>query len=211
MEVARALWYGFLRILAQPLFCALLGYRAFGRENIPRHGGVLIVSNHQSYMDPLLIGVGLGRQVHFMARQSLFYKSTLFRWLITSLNAFPLKDEGRDVGAIKEAIRRVRLGHVVLVFPEGTRTRDGSIGDIHPGIEVIAQRAGSPIVPVVIHGAFEAWPRTSKLFRLRPIKVAFGMPLYLNCSGRGLAEEIRARMTELQGFLKRNRKPCRQG
>lgn len=203
VEAVRAIWYGFLRILVQPLFCTLLKYRAFGREHVPRKSGVLIVSNHQSYMDPLLIGVGLARQVHFMARSSLFYKSTPFRWLILSLNAFPLKDEGRDPGAIKEAIRRIKGGNIVLIFPEGTRTYDGSIGEIHPGIEVIAHRTGLPVVPAVIQGAFEAWPRSKKLFRLWPIKVAFGLPIYYNGSRGGLAQEVKLRMLELQGLLRR--------
>lgn len=197
-EVLRALWYGFLRILAQPLFCAILRYRAYGRENIPRHGGVLIVSNHQSYMDPMLIGVGLQRQIHIMARKSLFYKSIFFRWFIESLNAFPLNEGGRDSGALREAIRRLTSGNVVLVFPEGTRTWDGSIGELHSGIGLIAQRSGSPVVPAVIHGAYEAWPRTRKLFRFKPIQVVFGTPLYWNGPEKGFSQRVKQEMLELQ-------------
>lgn len=200
-EVLRAIWYGFLRILAQPLFCVLLRYRAYGRENIPCRGGVLIVSNHQSYMDPLLIGVGLPRQINIMARQSLFYKNILFRWLIESLNAFPLKEGGMDTGGLREAIRRLTSGGIVLVFPEGTRTWDGTIGELHPGIEFLAHRSGTPVVPAVIHGAYEAWPRTRKLFRLRPIKVAFGSPLYWDGPGRGLLQRVRQEMLSLQTSL----------
>ncbi|MFN3467941.1 MAG: lysophospholipid acyltransferase family protein, partial [Candidatus Brocadiales bacterium] len=171
---------------------------AYGRENIPCRGGVLIVSNHQSYMDPLLIGVGLQRQIHIMARQSLFYKNILFRWLIESLNAFPLKDGGRDTGGLKEAIKRLASGNIVLVFPEGTRTWDGAIGELHSGVELIAHRSGSPVVPAVIHGAYEAWPRTRKLFRLRPIKVVFGSPLYWDGTEREFSQRIRQEMLDLQ-------------
>ncbi|MFQ5863008.1 MAG: lysophospholipid acyltransferase family protein [Candidatus Brocadiales bacterium] len=204
MEVLRAIWYSFLRILAQVMFPAFLRYRSFGRKNVPHRGGVLIVCNHQSYADPLLIGVGLDRQIHIMARRSLFHKNIFFRWLIQSLNAFPLKDNGVNVGAIKEAIKRIKEGNIVLIFPEGTRTRDGSIGEIHPGIAVIANRAGSPVVPAVIHGAFEAWPRTRKFFRLRPkIKVAFGKPLYFDSSPEEFKEEVVSSMRKLQDFLKR--------
>lgn len=192
-----------MRILAQVMFPAFLRYRSFGRKNVPRRGGVLIVSNHQSYMDPLLIGVGLDRQIHIMARRSLFHKNIFFRWLIQSLNAFPLKDDGIDVGAIKEAIRRIKKGNIVLIFPEGTRTRDGSIGEIHRGIAMIANRTGSPVVPAVIHGAFEAWPRTRKMFRLRPIRVAFGRPLYYNNSAEEFREKVFSDMLMLQGLLRR--------
>lgn len=206
-EVLRALWYGLLRILAQPLFCALLRYRAYGRENIPCQGGVLIVSNHQSYMDPILIGVGLPRQIHSMARQSLFYKSALLRWFMESLNAFPLKEGGRDSGGIREAINRLAAGKIVLIFPEGTRTWDGSIGELYPGIELIAHRSGSPVIPAVIHGAYEAWPRTRKLFRFKPIKVAFGPPLYWDGPESGLSQRIKQGMLDLQTPMRENRSP----
>ncbi len=207
-ELLRALWYGFIRILASPLFCTLLKYRAYGRENIPRHGGVLIVSNHQSYMDPLLIGVGIPRQIHIMARESLFYKSVWFRWLIESLNAFPLKEGGRDsAGGLKEAIKRLTSGNVVLVFPEGTRTWDGTIGELHPGVELIAHRSGSPVIPAVIHGAFEAWPRTRKMFWFRPIRVAFGSPLYWDGSESGFSQRIRQEMLNLQAPMRVNSNP----
>lgn len=203
MEVLRAIWYSFLRILAQLAFPALWRYRSFGRENVPRSGGVLIVCNHQSYADPLLIGVGLNRQIHIMARRSLFHKHFLFRWLILSLNAFPLNDSGVDFGAVKETIRRLKRGKMVLMFPEGTRTRDGSIGEINTGIAMIAKRSGSPVVPAVIDGAFEVWPRTRKLFRLGPdVKVAFGRPLYCNGSAEAFTEEVTSRMLELQNFLR---------
>ncbi|HCN20620.1 MAG TPA: 1-acyl-sn-glycerol-3-phosphate acyltransferase [Planctomycetia bacterium] len=203
VEVLRAVWYGFLRILAQLVFPAFWRYRSFGRENIPDSGGVLIVSNHQSYADPLLIGVGLNRQIHIMARRSLFHKHVLFRWLILSLNAFPLNNNGSDVGAIKEAIRRLKRGNLVLMFPEGTRTEDGSIGEIHPGIAAIAKRSCTPVVPAVIDGAFETWPRTRKLFRFGPaVKVAFGRPLYCDGSAEEFTKEVASDMLRLQSFLK---------
>jgi 1-acyl-sn-glycerol-3-phosphate acyltransferase len=202
VEVLRAIWYGLMGALAWIMFSAFLRYRSFGRDNVPCSGGVLIVSNHQSYMDPLLIGVGLLRQINIMARRSLFHKSVLFRWLIQSLNAFPLNDDRVDIGAMKEAIRRLKAGKIVLMFPEGTRTKDGSIGDIHPGVAVIAKRSGVPVVPAVIHGAFEAWPRTNKFFRFHPVKVAFGRPLYCNGSTEEFTRDVASSMLKLQDFLK---------
>ena len=169
--------------------------RVFGRENVPGKGGVLIASNHQSFLDPILIGVGLKRQIHYMARRSLF-KNVFFRWFIKSLNAFPVKREGMNAGAIKQAIALLRRGEVVLLFPEGTRTGDGTVGSIQSGFGMIARRAGVPLIPAVIDGAFEAWPRTRRIFRFAPIGVVFGKPL--EAKGEALNEAVAHSLAQLQ-------------
>ena len=172
--------------------------RVYGRENIPGRGGVLIASNHQSFLDPILIGVGLKRQIHYMARRSLF-KNVFFRWFIKSVNAFPVKREGVDVGAIREAMALLRRGETVLLFPEGTRTWDGTIGPIERGFGMIARRAGVPLVPAVIDGAFEAWPRTRRIFRFAPISVIFGKPL--ESKEEALSEAVARSLAQLQQKL----------
>ena len=169
--------------------------RVFGRENVPGKGGVLIASNHQSFLDPILIGAGLKRQIHYMARRSLF-KNVFFRWFIKSLNAFPVKREGMNAGAIKQAIALLRRGEVVLLFPEGTRTWDGTVGSIQRGFGMIARRAGVPLVPAVIDGAFEAWPRTRRIFRFAPISVVFGKPL--EAKGEALSQAVAHSLAQLQ-------------
>ncbi|MBM4050939.1 MAG: 1-acyl-sn-glycerol-3-phosphate acyltransferase, partial [Planctomycetes bacterium] len=100
-------WYGLSQLLLQWTFVPLFRVRLFGRANVPAEGGVLIVCNHQSFLDPMLIGMALPRPVEFLARKSLF-KNPFFGWLIRSVHALPIEREGRDVHAIKDAIRRLR-------------------------------------------------------------------------------------------------------
>jgi len=143
---------------------------------VPRAGGVLLVCNHQSYLDPVLATLALPRECHYMARDTLF-RHPLFRRLIRSLNAFPIKRGAADLAAIKETLRRLKAGHLVVAFPEATRTTDGTLGPMHTGVILLARKAGVPIVPTMILGAFESWPRHARLPRPHPVIVAYGPPM----------------------------------
>lgn len=149
---------------------------AYGLRRVPRTGGLLLFSNHQSFYDPMLAAQALSRGVHFMARDTLF-KVPLLGWLITGLNAFAVRRASADVAAMKEAVRRLQAGHPLVVFPEGTRTRDGSLGRFHFGSVLLAQRANVPIVPVYIDGAHAVWPRGRTLPRPGPIRIYYGLGL----------------------------------
>lgn len=152
-------------------------FRVFGLENLPREGGVLLASNHQSVLDPVLVASVLPREMHFMARRTLF-KNPIFRAIIVRYNAFAIERDSADVKGVKEAIRRLEAGSILLVFPEGTRTGDGTIGRMKPGIGMLAERAAVPIVPVLIDGAYEVLPKGAKLPRIRGrISLVFGKPL----------------------------------
>jgi len=189
----RVLWVA-LRALARVLFVALFRVRVFGQDNVPPEGGVLILSNHQSYLDPVLLGLGLERPVSYMARRSLF-RNRAFAWLISALNAFPVTRGGRDVRAMREAVGRLREGWCLVVFPEGTRTSDGRIGRLHAGVLSIAERAGVPVVPAVVEGAFGAWPRNGPP-RPHPIDVAYGRPILAGERGGRSREELAGRIRE---------------
>lgn len=145
-------------------------------RHVPRDGGVILASNHQSFLDPVLVAVPLHRGVTFMARDTLF-RFFPFRLLISSLGAFPVQRGTADLGAMREAIRRLEAGQALLVFPEGTRTKDGRVGRMRAGIGLLASRARVPVVPVRISGAFESWPRSSKLPRPKPVTVRYGPAL----------------------------------
>lgn len=152
-------YYHIVRFFTNWILVVYFRGRVFGLRNFPATGGVLIASNHQSFLDPVLDVLALQREGNFMARDTLFL-NPLFKRLIESLNAFPVKRGAADVGAVKEILRRLRDGRVVVVYPEGTRTLDGEIGPINSNSLTIAKKAGVAIVPTVIDGAFESWPRT---------------------------------------------------
>ncbi len=199
-------YYRFMRLLAQGAFVLYFQGRAFGRENVPSTGGVLLACTHQSFFDPITATCALHREGNYMARDTLFL-NPLFARLIGSLNAFPVKRGMGDVGAVKETLRRLKDGKVVVVFPEGTRTRDGSIGRINANSMAVAKKAGAAIVPTVIDGAFEAWPRTQFAPSPARVYVAYA-PAVLPEQMRSLSgEEIAAVVEErLHATLSRLRK-----
>jgi len=183
-------------------FCVLLlKVRVYGAGRVPRTGGLMLVSNHQSFLDPVLLGIALPRECTYMARESLF-AHPLFRGLIRSLNAFPVRRNEADIGAIKESLRRLRDGAALVIFPEGTRTTDGRIGPMLPGLAAIARKARVPIVPVLIDGMFRAWPRTRAFPGPGDVVVHYGEPImpeaYAGLSPGALMEEIRRRLVALQ-------------
>jgi len=173
---ASRLWYEFLRRVLQLAAVLLYRVRHTGYHNIPRTGGVLVVSNHQSVMDPPLVGMGCPRRMNYLARETLF-RFGPFRWLITSLDAIPIDREGVRLAGIKESLRRLKRGEMVLMFPEGTRTSDGQIQPFRPGFCALAQRSKAAILPVAVEGAFQAWPRGRRFPRPGVVHVHYGEPL----------------------------------
>ena len=168
MKVGRMrFWWWWWRLWCQALYVLLYHGRVYHTSRVPVEGGVLLLANHQSFFDPILATLALPRECHYMARDTLF-RNRWFRKLIESLNAFPVKRDTADVGAIKETLRRLKKGALVTVFPEGTRTLDGSVRPMQPGVVLIARKARVPLVPTLILGAYEAWPRHAALPRPAP-------------------------------------------
>jgi 1-acyl-sn-glycerol-3-phosphate acyltransferase len=167
--------YALVWTLCSTVLRVFFGLRTYGRSNVPRTGGLVLAVNHQSFLDPVVVGCGLTRPVHYMGRDTLFRGG--LGALIRALNSFPVKRGGADRGAVKEFIRRVRLGHPVMLFAEGTRTHDGRLGVIMPGAGGIAVRAGAPVVPTYIDGAFDAWPRHRKLPEMARLSITYGRPI----------------------------------
>ena len=164
--------YRFLRGLSRLIFKLYFRGRVLELKRVPETGGVLLACNHQSFLDPVAAALALPRECHFMARDTLF-RNPLFGRLIVYLNAFPVKRGAADISAVKEILRRLRNEAAVVVFLEATRTRDGSIGKINANSLSIAKKAGVPIVPTFIDGAFEAFPRGSRWPRPRKIRVTY--------------------------------------
>jgi 1-acyl-sn-glycerol-3-phosphate acyltransferase len=182
--LASRLWYLLLQSILQLLGVGYFRVRYWGRKNIPRTGGVLVVSNHQSHFDPPLVGMGCPRRMNYLARDTLF-RFPPFRWLIRSLDAIPIDRDGLGLNGLKESLRRLKRGEMVLIFPEGTRSRDGEIAAFRPGFTVLASRSGAAILPAAVEGAYAAWPRSQKFPRPGTIHVRYGEPI--------LPEQIRGR------------------
>lgn len=168
-------WYWVGRFACQVFTLLFFRYRAYGKENVPRQGPVILVGNHQSFLDPALCGISVKRLVTYMARDTLFRGA--FGWIIRSVNAIPIKRDQADIGAMKMVIARLREGGAVCLYPEGTRSADGRITKFKPGFGLLCRRSKASVVPVMIDGAFECWPRSKKLFSPGPIVVCFGKPL----------------------------------
>jgi 1-acyl-sn-glycerol-3-phosphate acyltransferase len=160
------------------------GFRAGGREHLPRAGPVLLVSNHQSALDPVLVGAAATRPLTYLARSTLWDNRVLGR-IITFWGAVPI-DRGFGRVGLQTVWSALDRGGVVLMFAEGTRTQTGELQPFKPGVSLVIRRLTSPIVPVGIAGAFEAWPSSRKWPRFDPligasrgrsIAVAFGSPI----------------------------------
>jgi 1-acyl-sn-glycerol-3-phosphate acyltransferase len=175
----RSLFWKTLQLVCRIMGTLMFDLKAYGTENVPPLGGVLVVSNHQSYLDPVLLGIPLRRPMSYLAKSELF-ENRYFSWLIRALNAFPVRQGAGDVGAVKETIKRLQEGYLLNNYPEGTRTEDGSIGKIEPGAALVVRRAGVPVVPVVIDGSFEAWPKSKKIFHAHPIRLMYGPPMQIS-------------------------------
>lgn len=168
-------WLGWL--LFGAAFRTVFGLRIIGKEHLVTEGPVLVASNHQSFLDPPLIGNLYHTEMVFLARKSLF--RGIFKWLYRQWNAIPVDQDQPDMSSLKSIIRKLRDGHRVLVFPEGARTLDGELDKAAPGIGLIAAKSGALIQPVRIRGAFEALPRGSARLRFSRITVTIGPPIRL--------------------------------
>ena len=168
-------WLGWMSFGAA--FRTLFGMRVIGEENLITEGPVLVASNHQSFLDPPLIGNLYKDEMVYLARKTLFTGAS--RWVYTKWNAIPVDQDRPDMASLKTIIRKLKEGHRVLVFPEGERTVDGNLGEAAPGIGLVAVKSGAPIQPVRISGARDALPRGSSRIRFARITVTVGKPIRL--------------------------------
>jgi 1-acyl-sn-glycerol-3-phosphate acyltransferase len=176
--------------------------KVYGQHHLPQTGPALVLSNHQSLLDMIALAVQLDRPMSYMARHDLFDHAGLAR-LIRKLHAFPVRQETADIGAIKEAVRRLQEGHIVNIYPEGSRTLTGEIGPMEPGAALIVRRAKVPVVPAVVWGAFEAWPRDRRIFRPHPIRVQFGPPMMLHhLRGEQVMQQVEQTLKAMYGRLR---------
>ena len=202
-------WFRFARWLCKVFCMTFFKLRIHGIENVPETGPLVLISNHQSFLDPVLCGIFLERPLYFLARDSLF--KGLFGRLITSVNTIPVKRGTADLSAMKVVIEKLRTGWGVCLFPEATRSRDGKISAFKPGFGLICRRSNAAVVPVVVDGAFEAWPRDKKLFSPgKRIDICYGECIpaekVKEMGDRKLAEYLTSTLRKMQADCRQKKK-----
>ena len=168
--------YHILHIITRPLLKSLFKFQVFGAENVPVTGGALLISNHASFSDPVFLGAAVKRNLNYMARASLFRVEPIGRFL-RSMSAFPVHLGVPDRKAIRRALQLLDGGKLMLIFGEGTRTIDGTLGEAQPGVGLIAYRTTASILPVFLDGSLEVLPKGAKMIKLAKVTVSFGKPL----------------------------------
>ena len=166
-------WYTLSKIAARFFF----SYQVLHRERLLESGPVILASNHQSYFDPPLVGICSRRDVYYLARKTLLNVPYLGP-LLPHINVIPVDRDGNDMSALKKIIRLIRAGNGVVLFPEGTRSPDGTLQSGKSGIGLIIAKSRAPVQPMRIFGSFEAFPKGSEKIHFAPITVVVGKPIY---------------------------------
>jgi len=169
------MFYWIARLLVRQLLTLCCPGPVEGATQVPAQGGALIVSNHNSHLDPPAIGCALARSVYFMAKAELF-RVPILGPMVRRLHAFPVHRDRADLAALRQAHSLLQAGELLVVFPEGTRSPDGVLGEPEPGAALIALRAGVPVVPVVVLGSEQVLPPGRAWPRRAPVTVRFGPP-----------------------------------
>ena len=164
---ANPLLYGFVRVTFQAFFLIYFRMKRIGREHIPKRGPVIIASNHRSFLDPFVIACMARRPMYYVAKKEIFQYNRLLAWALGALGAFPVDRGAGDGEFIETAKAILARGDIVLIFPEGTRTRPGALGKPKRGVGRLALETGAPVVPVAVIGT-EA---IRSGWRIRPHKV----------------------------------------
>jgi 1-acyl-sn-glycerol-3-phosphate acyltransferase len=178
-RLARVSYWAVVYFIRLCTFLYVRGPEVHGRENVPRTGGAILVSNHLNNADPCVIPGALNRRVVSMAKKEMF-KWPVVNILFLMIGAFPVDREGADLGALREAQRTVNSGLLLLMFPEGTRSRDRQLKGGFPGSALVAYRTGVPLIPVAVTGTESLkWP----FLFFRPfigpkVTIRFGPPFY---------------------------------
>ncbi len=169
-------WYLLGYSLSKALAKTFFNYRVTGAENMIEEGPCIIAANHCSFFDPPLVGVACKRAIHYLARKSLL-EWPILGPIFPELNVIPVDRKNADRSALMGAIRVVKNGGAVLIFPEGTRSPDGKLQPAQPGIGMIMAKTGAPVVPVRISGSYAVFNRDMQFPKRGFVSVAIGKPV----------------------------------
>ena len=172
--------YHFIHLLIYIITKPLFRYKAIGTRHIPKKGGAILASNHASYVDPFFVGLGVVRRINYLAKKELFSSRVTSYFLRNLFRVIPIDREQMDRTTLKTIYGHLRSNEILLMFPEGTRSYDGSLQEAKMGIGMIAYNTQAPIIPVYISGSHAILPRDAKRVHLKQCSVYFGSPVNLD-------------------------------
>jgi len=199
-------WYWTGHYLAWFVGKLLFRFRVIHRERIIREGPLIVAMNHQSYLDPPFAGIATGREMYFLARETLL-DTPFLGFLLPRMNVVPVDQEGNDRSALKALLRLLKAGKGTIVFPEGARTGDGELQPGLPGLGFVIAKTLAPVVPMRIFGAREALPRGGGRVRFVPITIVVGEPIHftkadLEPGGKELYQRLTLRVMDAIAALR---------
>jgi 1-acyl-sn-glycerol-3-phosphate acyltransferase len=208
LTVSQLIVHEFLRHSTRLIATIYFRFRVFGIANYPKEDGFLVCCNHQSHLDPVLVGLTLPRSVATVGRATLT-KFKLFGSMLRFFNLIAIDRDGGGTSGLKETIRRLKQKDTVVIFPEGTRTRDGELQAIKMGFAMLARKVKAPILPMALDGSFQAMPRSSWFIRPTRIYVVIGKPIpeseYGLLSDEELGQLLTKRIAECFNEARRRR------
>ncbi|MEQ1827942.1 MAG: lysophospholipid acyltransferase family protein [Pirellula sp.] len=196
----RRMFYRVLRAAARMLVSVMFSFRTEGRHHLDVDGGGMLLSTHQSLLDPVLVGLIVNRRLNYLARKTLF-KNAAFAYFIRVLDAIEIDRDRGGLAGLKEMLKRLQRGELVLLFPEGTRSSDGELAPLKPGFIPVARRSQVPLIPIAVVGAYDCLPKGAKLPTRMPIAVVVGSPIpsavYLPLTDNEILSELNLRLQML--------------
>jgi len=192
------------RACYRAVFRCYFRWRVCHAERVPARGPLLLASSHASFLDPPLVGCGLDRPCHFLARATLF-RNPLFGRILQAVGALPVDRDGGNAAGLRTILDKLQEGCAIVLFPEGTRTLDGRLQAPRSGIGLIALKSGAPVVPVRILGTFEAFGKHRRWPRPHRVTVIYGQPLRFDReraeAQSGSRERVRQLYQEVAGRI----------
>jgi 1-acyl-sn-glycerol-3-phosphate acyltransferase len=168
-------WYRFCRFLFRVYFRVYHRGRIYHAKRLPDDGAFILAGNHVSFLDPPFFGLCCRREAFYMARDTLF-RNPIAGWILRSWNCVPISRDRGDIGALRTMLRMLGEGKAVLMFPEGTRSPDGTLQEARAGIGMVVAKANAPVMPMRIFGTDRALPKGASLPRPAQVTVVFGEP-----------------------------------